>query len=280
MHVGLVLGGGGARGFAHIGVLRALEEWGIEPVAVAGCSMGGIIGALVAGRCSSEEIRSAFSELKAIRLFDWGGKGGLLGGKGLAKEIDRHLPDSIGDLDLPFRATAVDIQEGRLYVFSEGDLIQALRATSAVPGVFSPVEHDGRVLVDGGLLSNVPIEEARSMTSAPILAVDVTAPPDRKLIFEDNRTFLEKIAAPLQPGKRSLFVEMLVKAYEIPAAVLNDIRIASLRPEILIRPPLDLDLKPEDFGRMDEAIEVGYQEAVAVLRRHELTRAFDPGQRP
>ena len=141
----------------------------------------------------------------------------------------------------------------------------ALRATSAVPGMFSPVEHDGRVLVDGGLLSNVPIEEVRSLTTRPIIAVDVTAPPDRTLIIDDNRGFLEKLRAPLQPGKRPLFVEMLTKAYEIPAAVLNDIRIAGLRPEIYIRPRLDRDLKPEDFKRMDEAIEAGYSEAVKVL---------------
>ena len=114
------------------------------------------------------------------------------------------------------------------------------------------------------------------MSPAPVLAVDVTAPPDRTLIFEDNRTFLEKVRAPIQPGKRSLFIEMLMKAYEIPAAVLNDIRVAALRPEILIRPPLATDLKLEDFRRMDEAIEAGYRGAVSVLEQHPLTRSSRP----
>jgi len=93
----------------------------------------------------------------------------------------------------------------------------------------------------------------------------VTAPPDRKLILDDNRSFLERLKAPLHPCKRPLFVEMLTKAYEIPAALLNDIRIAAARPEILIKPRLDKDLKLEDFGRMDEAIEVGYEGAIGVL---------------
>ena len=248
MKIGLALGGGGARGFAHIGVMRALEERGIEPVAVAGCSMGGIVGALVANRMASGDIRSVFTDIKAISLLDWSNLGGLIGGKGLEKQIDLHLPKRIDDLKLPFQTVAVDIQSGRLYVFFEGDLGPALRATSAVPGMFSPVEHDGRVLVDGGLLVNVPIGEVRTMTTLPIVAVDVTAPPDRTLILEDNRTFLERLRAPLHPGKRPLFVEMLTKAYEIPVALLNDIRIAALRPEILIKPNLDKDLKLEDFG--------------------------------
>jgi len=270
MKVGLALGGGGARGFAHIGVMRALEERGVEPVAVAGCSMGGIVGAFVANKMSSTEIRDSFADLKAISIFDWSSKGGLIGGKGLEKQIERHLPKRFDGLKLPFRATAVDIQEGRLYIFFEGDIATALRATSAVPGMFSPVEHDGRVLVDGGLLNNVPIEEVRTMTTRPIIAVDVTPPPDRKLIFEDNRSFLDKLRAPLHPGKRPLFVELLTKAYEIPAAVLNDIRIAGLRPEVLIKPRLDPDLKPEDFNRMDEAIEAGYAEANKVLDTHKI----------
>jgi NTE family protein len=265
MKVGLALGGGGARGFAHIGVMRAIEERGIEPVAVAGCSMGGIVGAFVANKVPSDKIRAAFADLKAISLLDWSSKGGIIGGRGLEKQIEQHLPRRFEELKLPFRATAVDIQDGRVYVFSEGEIVPALRATSAVPGVFSPVEHDGRVLVDGGLLSNVPIEEVRSLTTAPIIAVDVTPPADRALVFEGNRRFLARLHAPLHSGQRPLFVDLLTKAYEIPAAILNDMRIAELRPQIYIKPRLDRNLKPEDFKRMDEAIEAGYKEAVDVL---------------
>lgn len=270
MKVGLALGGGGARGFAHIGVLRALEERGIDVVAVSGCSMGGIVGAFVANGVGSKDIRSAFLDVKAISLLDWSSKGGLIGGKGLEKQIEKYLPARFDQLHLPFKTVAVDIRAGRLCVFSEGDLALALRATSAMAGIFSPVEHDGKLLVDGGLLSSVPIEEVRSMTTHPIVAVDVTVPPDRPLAVADNLGFLEKLRMALKPGTRPLIIELLLKAYEIPSAVLNDIRMAGLRPDMLIRPLLDSDLKLEEFGRMDEAIEMGYQETIAMFDARDI----------
>jgi NTE family protein len=265
MKVGLVLGGGGARGLAHIGVLRALEERHIEPVAIAGCSMGGIIGALVAYGVKSNEIYDAFRELKPHRLLDFSKGGALIGGRGIAEQIEAHLPKTFADLNLPLRVTAVDVQSGRIVSIWEGDLVPALRATSAVPGLFTPVDYDGRVLIDGGLLNNVPVDEMRSMTHEPVVAVDVTVPPNRKLVFEDDRSFWEKLKEPFQAGKRPLFIELLIKAYDIPAAVLNNIQLATYPPEYLIRPALDPDLKLEDFKRIDEAVEAGYREAAAVL---------------
>lgn len=265
MKVGLVLGGGGARGFAHIGVLRALAERKIETVAVAGCSMGGIVGALHAHGRDVDEIAGYFARLNWTKILDWGHMGALVGGRGVAHQMSKYLPETFGQLALPLRVTAVDVQEGRSVTLWEGDLITGLRATSAIPGVFSPVEFDGRVLVDGGLLNNVPVDEMRSMTHAPIVAVDVTPPPNRKIVFEDARTFWEKLREPLQPGKRHIWAELLIKAYDIPASVLNDVRLAGQRPEVLIRPPLEPDLKVEDFKRLDEAIEVGYREASRVL---------------
>ncbi len=265
MKVGLVLGGGGARGFAHIGVLRALEERKIEPVAIAGCSMGGIIGAFVAQGAGSEEIYEAFKELKPHKLLDFSSGGALIGGRGIAEQLEARLPKKFSDLDLPLRVTAVDVQKGRVVTLWEGDLIPALRATSAVPGIFTPVEHGENVLIDGGLLNNVPVDVIQGMTHEPVIAVDVTVPPNRKLIFEDPRSFWEKLREPFQAGKRPLFIELLIKAYDIPAAVLTDIQLASLRPDYLIRPELDPDLKLEDFRRIDEAVDAGYEAAVAVL---------------
>ena len=201
--------------------MRAIEERGIEPVAVAGCSMGGIVGAFVANKVPSEKIRAAFADLKAISLFDWSSKAGVIGGRGLEKQIERHLPHRFDELKLPFRATAVDVQDGRVYVFSEGELAPALRATSAVPGIFSPVEHDGRVLVDGGLLTQRADRGSTRDDREPIIAVDVTPPADRALIFERQPAFLERLHAPFQSGHRPLFIDLLIKAYEIPAAVLE-----------------------------------------------------------
>jgi len=272
MQIGLVLGGGGARGFAHIGVLRALAERQIEPVAISGCSMGGIVGALFAAGHGPDQILGFLQDLNWTRILDWGHMGALVGGRGIAHQMRKHLPERFEDLNLPLRVTAVDVQEGRLVTLWDGDLIDALRATSAIPGIFSPVEIDGRVLVDGGLLSNVPVEEMRTMTHSPVVAVDVTVPPNRKIVFEDNRTFWQKLKEPIQSGKRHIWAELLIKAYDIPAAVLNDIHLAGHRPEVLIRPRLDSDLKVEDFKRLDEAVDAGYEEAARVLDAHRWHR--------
>ena len=272
MQIGLVLGGGGARGFAHIGVLRALAERKIEPVAIAGCSMGGIVGALFAAGHGPNQIFGFFENLNWTRILDVSHMGALMGGRGIAHQMRKHLPQRFEDLKLPLRVTAVDVQEGRTVTLWDGDLIAALRATSAIPGIFSPVEVDGCVLVDGGLLSNVPVEEMRTMTHAPVVAIDVTVPPNRRIVFEDTRTLWQKLREPIQAGKRHIWAELLIKAYDIPAAVLNDIHLAAHRPEVLIRPRLDSDLKVEDFKRLDEAVDAGYAEAARVLDAHEWRR--------
>ena len=122
-----------------------------------------------------------------------------------------------------------------------------------------------RILVDGGLLNNVPIDVARSMSTLPMIAVPVGAPPDRRLPFHDDRSFWEKIKEPFTPGKRPLMIELFMKAFDIPAAVITDISLTFYRPEVVIRPDLDPDLKVEDFKRMDEAIDAGYKAAEEVL---------------
>jgi NTE family protein len=270
MKIGLCLGGGGARGFAHIGVMKALEERGIEPSAIAGCSMGGIIGALVAAGLKSDDIRSRFEDLPAHRLMDAGRQGGLMGHKGVDRELTKHLPENFEDLDLPLAVTTVDVQEGRLVVLRQGELVPALRATSAVPGIFSPVSHEGRMLVDGGLLNNVPVDVITTLSLDPVVAVDVGAPPDRKLIFEDHRSFLEKLRQPTPEGQRPLTIELFMKSFDIPTAVITGLLLTYHRPQVLIRPPMDPNLKLEDFDRMEEAAEAGYEATVKALDEAEL----------
>ena len=270
MKIGLCLGGGGARGFAHIGVLRALEERGIEPSAIAGCSMGGIVGALKASGMQSDEIQSRFADLPAYSLWATGRQGGLIGHKGVDRELAKHLPENFEDLDLPLAVTTVDVQEGRLVVLRRGPLVPALRATSAVPGIFPPVSHEDRMLVDGGLLNNVPVDVINTLCLEPVVAVDVGAPPDRKLIFEDHRSFLEKLRQPTPEGQRPLTIELFMKSFDIPAAVITELLLSYPKPEVLIRPPLDPNLKLEDFDRMEEATEVGYRAAAEALDAADL----------
>jgi NTE family protein len=276
MEVGLVLGGGGARGFAHIGVLRSLAERGIKPVVIAGCSMGGIVGALYAAGHTHEDIPRMFDEVDTIKMLALPKMGALIGGKGIAREMEKHLPKTFQELEIPLAVTAVDVQDGVTVVLNEGPLIPALRATSALPGIFSPVDYRNRILVDGGLLNNVPIDVARTMSSLPMIAVPVGAPADRRLQFHEDRGFWDKIKEPFTPGKRPLVIELFMKAFDIPASIITEMSLTFQRPEVVIRPKLHPDLKVEDFKRMEEAIEEGYKAAEETLPGVEAElRAFN-----
>jgi NTE family protein len=270
MKIGLCLGGGGARGFAHIGVLRALAERGLEPSAISGCSMGALVGALLASGLSADEMQDRFREMKPIRLLDAARKGGLFGHRGVDRALAEHLPADFSDLDLPLAVTTVDVQEGQLVVLRTGPLLPALRATTAMPGIFSPVEHEGRILVDGGLLNNLPVDVIGTLTLDPVVAVDVGAPADRKLIFADDRGFLARLRDPTPEGQRPLTIELFMKAYDIPTALITDLRLAVHRPRVLIRPTLDPHFKMEDFDRLDEAVDAGYEAAAAALSAADL----------
>jgi NTE family protein len=263
MKIGLVLSGGGARGFAHIGVLRSLVRHGIEPVAVAGCSIGGIVGGLIAAGRGPDEIHEILRHLKPWELLDWSRMGSLIGGKGIAHHLQLYLPATFADLDIPLAVTAVDLQEGKLVVFREGPLLPALRATSSLPGIISPEKHGGRLLIDGGLLNYLPVDVIRSLTHAPVLAVDVAQPPNRRIPVEEP--FLKRVTEIVRGRKRPLTFELFMKAFDIPATRLTEMRLALNPPELLIRPDLDPDLKTEDFMRLDEAVEVGYRAAEAAL---------------
>ena len=263
--IGLVLGGGGARGHAHIGVLRAIERRDIEVSAIAGCSMGGIIGALHAAGHSSGTIRDIFRELDPIKLLDRGAMGGLIGGRAITRTLEKHLPRTFEELAVPVAVTAVDVQRGRLVVLNRGELLPALRASSALPGLFAAVRYGGRVLIDGGLLNNLPVDVIRAMTLAPVVAVDSSAPATRELAFHDERSLWEKVRQPVARGKRPLIFEMLMKAIDIPQAPLTSMRLSLNPPEVLIRPALDPDLKIEDYSRLDEAVEAGFEAARSEL---------------
>lgn len=265
--IGLVLGSGGARGYAHIGVLRALEKRGYEVAAIAGCSMGAIIGALHAAGYSSERIYDVWKGLAPLKLIDRSAMGGLIGGRGIARHLGRYLPRTFEELKIPVAVTAVDVQRGKLVVLRSGDLPRALRATSALAGLFAPVHHEGRILIDGGILNGLPVDVIRTLTEAPVVAVDVLAPPDREIAFTDDRTAWEKVRHPIRG--RPLIFEMLMKAIEIPQVPLTSIRLSLNPPEVLIRPALDPDLKLEDFRRLDEAVEAGFEAADATLAEHE-----------
>lgn len=264
--IALALGGGGARGLAHLGVLRALDERGYTIEAIAGCSMGGIIGGLLGSGLDARAIIDLIDSIHVRDILDFGAMGGIIGGKGIGKVLAEHVREDFEQLDIPLKVTAVDVQRGTLVVIGSGPLVPALQATSALPGILSPVRHLDRVLIDGGLLNNLPVDVARTMSLAPVLAVDVGAPHQREIDFEQNDGVIAAIKRFSQRNFRNLTVELFMKSFDIPQRFITETRLAMDPPEVLIRPCLEVDFGVEDVHRLDEAVELGYDAAQQALQ--------------
>jgi NTE family protein len=177
--IALALGGGAARGFAHVGVIKALEAQGIVPDVVVGTSAGSVVGALYAGGYSGFELQRLALEMEDSAISDWALPGrGLMKGELLQNYINKALNNRpIEKLDKTFAAVATDLQDGTPIAFRSGNTGLAVRASSAIPGIFEPVSIGGREYVDGGLVSPVPVKAARSLGVDLVIAVDITARP-------------------------------------------------------------------------------------------------------
>ena len=174
--IGLALGGGGALGYAHIGVLEVLKEHGINVDMVAGTSMGAIIGAAWACGLSTDHMRGIATKIKTHNLLDINMqlKGGLLGGTSALKLIQNAVNvENFEDLKMPFSCTASDLLSGEQVVLNKGNLIQALRASMSIPGLFNPVDYEDRYLIDGGMLGNVPSQVVKDMGADFVIAIDI-----------------------------------------------------------------------------------------------------------
>ncbi len=176
--LGLALGAGGARGAAHIGFLQALEEEGIKPDVIAGCSMGAVVGGAYAAGLSVEEILAAVRELKVADLIDPSGmvvtKLAFFKGNKVRKLLISKFGEVTFDkLNIPFVCVAVDILGGRLTLLNEGNVADAVRASSAIPTVFRPVEMDDKLLIDGGVLCRVPVRQCKDLGADVVVAFDV-----------------------------------------------------------------------------------------------------------
>jgi NTE family protein len=177
--IGLALGGGAARGFAHIGVIKMLESQGIVPDYVVGTSAGAVVGSLYAGGNDAFAMQKIAVQLDEKIFADWtlGGRG-LLKGEALQDFINQHLNKRpLEKLNKPFATVATDLNSGERVVFRNGDTGMAVRASAAVPGVFQPARFNGHYYVDGGLVSPVPVQAAREMGADFVIAVDISDRP-------------------------------------------------------------------------------------------------------
>jgi len=178
--IGLALGGGGARGWAHIGVLKALARAGVEPDVISGTSVGALVGGLqLAGRLDVlEGWARGLTKLKIASYLDFRVGGGMIGGHRLSAVLREHLGKvTIEGLPKPFICVATDLLTGHEVWLRKGDLVEMLRASFSLPGLFSPVEVDGRWLVDGALVNPLPVSVCRAMGAHVVIAVNLNADP-------------------------------------------------------------------------------------------------------
>ncbi len=212
--VSLVLGSGGARGYAHIGVIEELERQGYEIVSISGSSMGALVGGLYAagGLEPFRDWAIALDMREVLRLVDFSpGDGGLVDIGGVFKTIEGFIQhESIEDLPIRFVATATDLKERKSYLFDRGSLLAALQASTAMPTIFKPFEHDGRLFVDGGTLNPLPIAAAQGVEYDRLIVVDVGAdvpahfkpePPEK--IRQNRQSIYDRIFEHFKSNDRS-----------------------------------------------------------------------------
>ncbi len=194
--VALVLGGGAARGFAHIGVIKALEAQGIVPDMVVGTSAGSVVGALYASGMSGFEMQKLALQMEESMVVDWTlPNRGVLKGEALQDFINQKVKNqSIQKMPKPLGIVATDLQSGEQVLFRLGNTGIAVRASSTLPGIFQPVEINGRDYVDGGLTSPVPVQSARAMGADFVIAVDISNVARRNKLADTMDIMLQTFA--------------------------------------------------------------------------------------
>ena len=227
----LALGGGAARGLAHIGIIQVLEREGLVPDMVVGTSAGALVGALWASGMDAATLRSVALSFDHSTLGDWAfSTRALLKGQALADFVNRHVGNRpIERFPRRFAATAVDLWSGKLVVFDRGNAGIAVRASAAVPGVFQPVQVAGREYVDGGLASPVPVRIARGMGEKRVLAVDISAKPQ----FQPTQSLGELLMQTIN-----------IMGEHLGQAELSEADLV-LRPEVFQRSAIDFSTRPE-----------------------------------
>jgi NTE family protein len=236
--LGLALGGGAARGFAHIGVLQVLEEEGIKPTLVVGTSAGSVVAAFYASGKTASQLLWLADTMDESQFTDWANPftgRGMLRGEALGKYVNSQLNGmKIEDMKMPLGIVATDLRTGDGILFRRGDVATAVRASSAVPSVFEPVRIGGKDYVDGGLVSPVPVRYAKQMGADIVLAIDISSRP------EDAKT--------------SDLLEVLLQTFSIMGKSISQLELAQA--DLVVRPALP-DVGSAEFSARKKSIEAG-----------------------
>ena len=285
--IGFALGAGSARGWAHIGVLRGLTEAGIKPDLIAGCSVGALVGAaFAAGSLDQLEAWALSLDWKRmLKLMDFGLRGGLIKGKRVREVFrEQFVEREFSELDVPFAAVATDLHSGQEVWLREGKVSAAIGASIAVPGLFQPVPHEGRYLVDGSVVNPIPVSLCRAMGADIVLAVDLgsdlvgryTRDDDRAPTQTAPRGFMSRFlprynrdnrASEPQAEPESMppsLLETLMGSINIMQLRIARSRLAGEPPDALLAPRLG-HLGLLDYHRADFAIAEGRETVARML---------------
>ena len=236
--IGLVLGGGAARGFAHIGVIQVLEEAGIRPALVVGTSAGSLVAAFYASGKTGAQLQQVAETMEEATFADWTlpiFSRGMLRGEALARYVSAQVNGRlIESMPLPLGIVATDLHSGLGVLFRRGDTATAVRASSAVPALFQPVRTAGRDYVDGGLVAPVPVRYARQMGGELVIAVDISDAPEGNAAGDT--------------------LQILLQTFSIMGKSINNYELRGA--DIVVRPAL-LGVSSSDFGARRNAIEAG-----------------------
>lgn len=244
--IGLALGGGAARGFAHVGVIQVLEEAGIRPNLVVGTSAGSLVAAIYASGKTGAQLQQVALTMEEAAITDWTlpiFNNGMLRGDALARYVNRQVGSKmIENMPLALGIVATDLQSGHGILFQRGDTGTAVRASSAVPAVFQPVRIAGHDYVDGGLVSPVPVRFARQMGAELVIGVDISSPPEGNLA--------------------SGVLEILLQTFSIMGKSINSFELKEA--DVVVRPALN-GVGSSDFGARRRSIEAGRQSMLQML---------------
>ncbi|MEO3387540.1 patatin family protein [Mesorhizobium sp. CAU 1741] len=267
--IALALGGGAARGWSHIGVLRALDEAGIEIDMIAGTSIGALVGGCyLAGKLDElEDFARSLTKRRMFGLMDLSfGGNGLLGGMKLTARMQEHMAGlTFADLPKPFVCVAAEIRTGHEIWLSSGSLINAMRASYALPGVFEPVLCNKRVLVDGALVNPVPVSVCRAHEQPLVVAVNLhydlfgrAAVIKHSADAPDSSAELVVDKGPSEREARLGITGVMVEAFNIIQDRISRARMAGDPPDLSLLPKLG-HIGLTEFHRADEAIRIGYE---------------------
>jgi NTE family protein len=278
MKITLALGGGGAKGNSHIGVIRCLQREGFDIQAVAGTSFGGIVAVFHALGYTPDEIEEMFASLDQKSLYGHGEDEGpsLLGLAGTTKWLKSVIgARTFADLKIPCILTAADLRSGREVLLSEGSLVDAILATIAIPGLFPPKRIDNLELVDGGTLDPVPAAAARSLAPGlPVVAVVLTSPmgsPARPWNIPIPGYVPQVILQRISRLSYTQALDIFLRSLDMGSRAVAEYRLAIDKPEIIIRPPVNhIDVLEQVDVR--EVARLGEQAAAAALP--ELKKLF------